>query len=356
MNEILTAAACAATVGAAMLSVPTVLAYWRDRLPYVLEDMRHRVVRALGGRIGSESLSYGEVEDIPSIKWPPVRGHAYYTTAIHHVERGQIRKLDWQDTLALPTGVSGLSFSRGHTDPEKLQWKLTETARIMPRIAPWVRVYVGCNIIRIAKGGIREPWGVAALAQVPGEPSAILIEANLALSHYLQVLYHEIWHVIEHDALNAEARATLDRECATGSAYDHETYHASKIERRARAFAAWAVLREEAPSLAVVRPSKDGKLSMTEIFEAVYGGAIAEQKGRDYLGLCGSDAAENVAEMLASQGRCEDGVRDTLERALFVWTSAMDRGFDDPLCGPLTELASHAMGVAAHVRSEREAG
>ena len=163
--------------------------------------------------------------------------------------------------------------------------KVALVGELLARCAPWVRAYVGprlwevmdveCPVepgryYRMHDGKMAAENGGVALV----EHDVILVAITCSLPYVRDTLHHEIWHVADLRAggLNQEDVAAVDASVARGVAQP-TAYLNSAWERRARAYAAWAVAYDEGwrPAAILGIP-----LSRTDrVFGYVYSGSYA---------------------------------------------------------------------------------
>ena len=324
----------------------------------IKERLRHQIVVALGGRMPPKpeaALDLGY--DVEFWDLPADRKAANYTNEIHHIERGHVRALHFRDNLALPEHTGQLWFHSGTVNEAETPWKIDTTLRVIARCAPWVRVYAGSRIGRLSKtDDITTPAGVAVMSTDGDLPSVILMRLDLNRRAYLSTLHHEIWHAIENDAINKATIARITQACRLGAEFDGDAYLASDVERRARAYQAYAILRDEMPQMRVLgttlRPGED--LSLTEIFEAVYSGQFARDLGVDYRGAWDAAPGKAAAAVLASQGRSENPCIDSRDAVLQVFSLLGDMDFESDDFDIHAEFLGHLIDHDHAVRMARE--
>lgn len=324
----------------------------------VKESLQRRIVDRLGGVTPPKANGIDDMGfDVSYWDSPSIKGLDTYSTKVYHIERGHVRELNYMDRLALPTYTGTLLFQSGNINPTKTEWKIDQVLRTVARCAPWVRVYAGPRIfLQCSTDGISNPAGVAALSNDPELPSAILMRLDLNLRAFRSTLHHEIWHAVENDALNSRTVARLTKAVRLGTEYDGDAYLVSDIERRARAYQAYASLRDEMPEMrfasAPSKPEED--LSLAEIFEAVYSGDLARGLGIDFLGPFDAAPGKAAQSILASRGQTEDVRVDSRDAVLAVFSSLADVDFESDDYRIRSDLLGHLLDHDHYVRTARE--
>ncbi len=155
--------------------------------------------------------------------------------------------------------------------------------------------------------------------------------------------------------MNAATIARITKACRLGNEYDVDRYLMSDIERRARAYAAYATLRDEMPGMLVLgtssKPGEDP--TMTAMFEAVYSGEFARSLGIDYRGPFDATPGEMAASILASQGKTENPCVRSREAVLETFNRLGGLDFESDSYEVHSTFLGHLMHHDAHLRAAR---
>lgn len=148
---------------------------------------------------------------------------------------------------------------RVHSDFEA--HALSMVAEVATRITPWTTWYAAPGWFGSAEFGGQAWW----------KKNVAILKATLDPPAAVHVAYHEAWHLCE-DRMSPEVLAELDAALAAGPAWPGD-YHPRPKERRARAFACFAMLLTEGCRL----PMVPGGPSEAALFWHVYSGAFARE-------------------------------------------------------------------------------
>ena len=322
----------------------------------VTDNVRRRIVTALGGVMPPKPVAVSPDWADPPLPEDPVDREAIsYVRTVYHIERGHVRELHFFDRTALPEHAEKIWYDGGNLDGNEVRWKLDHTLRVVARCAPWLRVYAGARLVMQDGGDVSNPSGLAVKSHTATETSAILMRLGLARNYYMSTLHHEIWHAVEHDALSDGTIARITKACRLGKEYAGNSYLQSDDERRARAYAHYASLRDEMPQMHVrSEDTRHGQYtSLADVFESVYSGELARSLGCDFRGRFDAPPGEAAREILASRGLTEDRTVGSRETVLSAYTWFLGCEFGTPAYDAYLEFLGHAIETDRYVRNAR---
>ncbi|MBB3174545.1 hypothetical protein FHR90_002390 [Endobacter medicaginis] len=190
-----------------------------------------------------------------------------------HAGGNRLRFLDIsQASMILKKRTDGVYSAGSDASEWRYTWKLEASTMLVHsavrRCVPWARCI---TVPAVWKIGSEELYGLA-MAQAPGVPPIVVVSMCMQPYEYLHnTAYHEIWHVAER-LIRDDLIANLDAEMRRGFTYGSSKYIDSSIERRARAFASYAVSREMGLTYAAA------PIDTTHgMFEYVYSGEFASE-------------------------------------------------------------------------------
>ncbi|CAO3460770.1 hypothetical protein [Azospirillum argentinense] len=207
--------------------------------------------------------------------------HPHYTRRCWVIRDGKAEERDIHEATVVE-GLFSARFAAGHIPPDREVWLRNEITALTARCCPWVNCHIGPNlyVTDLLSGTNGAFWGY--YHPNVGEYGSIFVNTELRTDRVIETTHHEIWHIVR-PCLRREALAAVDAHVQRGSRWANHAYLNEADERRARAYAHYAMLWDEGCSVPVDTSDIDigrlglGKMDHLRVFWSVYSGGAARE-------------------------------------------------------------------------------
>lgn len=186
----------------------------------------------------------------------------------YQIRAGQVRRISIPArglTIPTPGAISEADRVRALPGTEPEHWQghtLAVVRRIATRLTPWATWWLA------PATGRDEHAGEAHCYR-----DMVVLKLDMTRRYAVSTAFHEAWHIAE-QYLDASEIEAVNLSLSSGHDW-RDDYYGSAVERRANAFADWAML-----ALETGRPLMDRRRPETVAFHLVYSGGLGLRMAR----------------------------------------------------------------------------